>query len=466
MGALYEDVENFFGDIFAWYGRIVARFPLIFTIVPLLSCIIFGLGLFNIHYETNIENLYSPINSDAQRDRQLLKSFFDHNYHHYHHNSSQHSKARPGNTTTHESRQGHQHSDAPKKLDFRFHQQINYPAYIEIIVFNKKRKNDSSVENSTCHSNFSSQHLSNYLNHFEDGDCQIVAFDKDDQRKGHDLTNVDELFDNLTQFSSDSWVAIQLLYRAVATQKGPKNPNFHYGSVCARFGEVCAVDVLELSDDKTACMFPRKFFSQKSPSSKFHPLKSTGKKVTTMKPRKASTTSSVEIIHNQTHPLGFSETQENPAKHFQPSPDSNEISYLPPLSLSPTAKALKLRFNLRGETHGQGRQRHLRWQDAMLDYLKRFRSPVIDIAFVASDSLEIELRDHVGGDTKYFALSVVAMLISATLAGNGGSLDHVILAYTGVVAALLAILGAFGLLSLAGASFVNLCSVMPFLVLG
>lgn len=466
MGALYEDVENFFGDIFAWYGRIVARFPLIFAIVPLLSCIIFGLGLFNIHYETNIENLYSPINSDAQKDRQLLKSFFDHHYLHYHHNSSPQSKPRPGNTTNHEPRHD-QNGDAPKKLDFRFHQQINYPAYIEIIVFNKRRKNESSLENSTCHSrNISSHQLSNHLNHFEDGDCQMIAFDKEDQKEGHDLTNVDELFDNLTRFTSDSWLAIQLLYRAIATQKGPKNPNFHYGSVCARFGEACAVDVLELADDKTACMFPRKMFSQKSSSMKFHLNKSTVKKVTTLKPRKASTTSSIEIIRTQAHPPISSNVQENPSKHFQPSLESSEISYLPPLSLSTNTKALKLRFNLRGETHGQGRQRHLRWQDATLDYLKRFRSSVIDIAFVASDSLEIELRDHVGGDTKYFALSVVAMLISATLAGNGGSLDHVVLAYTGVVAALLAILGAFGLLSLAGASFVNLCSVMPFLVLG
>ena len=40
------------------------------------------------------------------------------------------------------------------------------------------------------------------------------------------------------------------------------------------------------------------------------------------------------------------------------------------------------------------------------------------------------------------------------------------LAYMGVVAPLLAILGAFGLLSLIGSRFVNLSSVMPFLVLG
>jgi len=64
------------------------------------------------------------------------------------------------------------------------------------------------------------------------------------------------------------------------------------------------------------------------------------------------------------------------------------------------------------------------------------------------------------------------MLALATVAGwscrrcacaDGG---HVTLAYMGVVAALLAILGAFGLLSLIGSRFVNLSSAMPFLVLG
>jgi len=65
MGALYEDVENFFGDIFAWYGRRVARRPLPFLIVPLLACSLVGLGLFNIHYESDLENLYTPVNSRA-----------------------------------------------------------------------------------------------------------------------------------------------------------------------------------------------------------------------------------------------------------------------------------------------------------------------------------------------------------------------------------------------------------------
>lgn len=76
MGALYEDVENFFGDIFAWYGRRVARRPLPFVVVPVLTCSLLGMGLFNIHYESDLENLYTPVNSQAIRDRQTLRGLF------------------------------------------------------------------------------------------------------------------------------------------------------------------------------------------------------------------------------------------------------------------------------------------------------------------------------------------------------------------------------------------------------
>jgi len=84
----------------------------------------------------------------------------------------------------------------------------------------------------------------------------------------------------------------------------------------------------------------------------------------------------------------------------------------------------------------------------------------------------MDLRDHIGEDTKLITVSIVAMLVLATVTGwkcrpcacaNG---CDVTLAYMGVVAPLLAILGAFGLLSLLGSRFVNLSSVMPFLVLG
>ena len=76
MGALYEDVERFFGDIFAWYGRQVARFPWLFVIIPLLVCGLLGLGLFSLSYETEIEVLYTPIGSQAANDQDFILRLF------------------------------------------------------------------------------------------------------------------------------------------------------------------------------------------------------------------------------------------------------------------------------------------------------------------------------------------------------------------------------------------------------
>lgn len=78
MGALYEDVEHFFGDIFASYGRIVARFPYTFVGISLLTCSLLGLGLLNISYEYHVERLYAPMESQALTDQaRLLKLFPD-----------------------------------------------------------------------------------------------------------------------------------------------------------------------------------------------------------------------------------------------------------------------------------------------------------------------------------------------------------------------------------------------------
>lgn len=89
MGALYEDVENFFGDIFAWYGRIVAKFPLIFILVPLVSCSLLGLGLLNLEYETDLEVLYAPLDGVVLHDKGLISDLYpdvsDHNF--YYHQS-------------------------------------------------------------------------------------------------------------------------------------------------------------------------------------------------------------------------------------------------------------------------------------------------------------------------------------------------------------------------------------------
>jgi len=115
MGALYEDVENFFGDIFAWYGRKVARTPLVFVLVPLFACCLLGLGLFNIEYETDLENLYTPVNSRALRDRKLLREAFD-------------------------GRGGGRH--------FYPHQAVDRPDHVELIIRGKDPDTDASSDGS------------------------------------------------------------------------------------------------------------------------------------------------------------------------------------------------------------------------------------------------------------------------------------------------------------------------------
>ena len=79
MGALYEDVERFFGDMFASYGRIVARFPAAFIVVSVMSCSLFGLGLLHLRSEYHVTRLYAPMESEALTDRdRLLELFPDH----------------------------------------------------------------------------------------------------------------------------------------------------------------------------------------------------------------------------------------------------------------------------------------------------------------------------------------------------------------------------------------------------
>lgn len=76
MGALYEDVENFFGEIFDKYGKFVANYPLVFILISLVSCTFMGLGILNISYETRSEKLYSPSTSQSVQDLERLQGLF------------------------------------------------------------------------------------------------------------------------------------------------------------------------------------------------------------------------------------------------------------------------------------------------------------------------------------------------------------------------------------------------------
>jgi len=52
------------------------------------------------------------------------------------------------------------------------------------------------------------------------------------------------------------------------------------------------------------------------------------------------------------------------------------------------ALAVKLRFHLNGRD-ASVRRRSLRWQDAFIDAMKLYQSDVVDIAFVAAESLQV-----------------------------------------------------------------------------
>ena len=478
MGALYEDVETFFGDIFACYGRAVSRYPHPFTIFPLVLCLLLGLGLFSIKYETNIENLYSPINSQAQKDREQILALFNPL-------KLLANKNQPKN-------QNPSHSSA-WQTDFKYHQKIYQPTYFEIIVFNKNKPskdlnsnkkiqakinqnvqtNDSSVDSNQS---TSASNMSLPTSGKSEFRCPWKSESQLSKLQEEVLTD-DESNPTLSYLTPKAIEAIRTLYRCIATFRSPKSSSYAYFDICLKFNNRCSVDVFVMKNvSANTCAYfsshsrtTKQTFSNKtlhnksskSPFSDSKTIKSIVKHGSTTYPSTPSLqTSVIYSLHNN---FSNETLQKIPPKS---SKKTTSRTKLPHLQISPTSKAIKIRFNLKGETRGEERQRHLRWQEAMMEQMKRYKNPHIEATFVTSDSLEIELQDHVGGDTKYFVLSVVAMLVSATFAGSGGSADHVVLAYTGVVAALLTILGTFGLLSLIGTSFVNLCSVMPFLVLG
>ena len=82
IGQLYEDVEKFFGDIFAFYGKLVARWPFAFILLPLISCAFLGLGLCNVSYEYHRQALFasgeSPAQEDLDRLEQVVQGYIGH----------------------------------------------------------------------------------------------------------------------------------------------------------------------------------------------------------------------------------------------------------------------------------------------------------------------------------------------------------------------------------------------------
>ncbi len=132
-----------------------------------------------------------------------------------------------------------------------------------------------------------------------------------------------------------------------------------------------------------------------------------------------------------------------------------------------TAQALHIRFNLRHDTAHQ-RQLGVLWELKFVEKLQETDPVFVQLHYTTSESLDLELNEHTGKDTKFFALTIIIMMIYSTFVSAGGNWvsTRVLLAQAGLIAALLAILASFGLLSMCGMKFVDICGVMPFLVLG
>ncbi|XP_053399181.1 patched domain-containing protein 3-like [Mercenaria mercenaria] len=134
-----------------------------------------------------------------------------------------------------------------------------------------------------------------------------------------------------------------------------------------------------------------------------------------------------------------------------------------------SATMLLLRVNLRTDS-SYFIDSAKNWQESFLKAMKDFSSDDFEITYSHSDSLSEELNDNVNGDITFFSITFTIMITYACIATMTARCDVVgqrsNLGFAGVVAAGLAILASFGLVSACGVEFVSIVGAMPFLIIG
>ncbi|KAL5013070.1 hypothetical protein ScPMuIL_011621 [Solemya velum] len=127
-----------------------------------------------------------------------------------------------------------------------------------------------------------------------------------------------------------------------------------------------------------------------------------------------------------------------------------------------SAETIKLRFYTREDEYGK------QWEQGFRKALERYESTEIEVAYAYSDSLDDEVNANIRGDTMIFVGTIALMMAFASLSTIGGNCltDRSHLGRVGVFTAVFAIVGAFGLVSAAGMTFVSIVGVAPFLVIG
>ncbi|XP_033752702.1 patched domain-containing protein 3-like [Pecten maximus] len=75
--SLYNKVEKSIGNGFARYGELVGTYPWTVLTVSVLVSSLLGIGLVNLTFESDVEKVYTPRDSQASQDRTTIQNLFD-----------------------------------------------------------------------------------------------------------------------------------------------------------------------------------------------------------------------------------------------------------------------------------------------------------------------------------------------------------------------------------------------------
>ena len=125
-----------------------------------------------------------------------------------------------------------------------------------------------------------------------------------------------------------------------------------------------------------------------------------------------------------------------------------------------TATVLKISFTL-AEDAGD-------WKSKFVAYAEDLDPTYTEVTYGTPESLGTELDKSTRGDIVFFSLTITLCCIYASVVTAGGNpvSTRSMLAFGGILAAGLGIVGSMGLLSACGVKFVNIVGVIPFLIIG
>ncbi|KAL8586782.1 hypothetical protein ACOMHN_061295 [Nucella lapillus] len=125
-----------------------------------------------------------------------------------------------------------------------------------------------------------------------------------------------------------------------------------------------------------------------------------------------------------------------------------------------SASVLKISFKLAGDAAD--------WKKTFLDHASKLDPKTVEVTYETPESLGEELDKSTEGDIVFFSLTMAICCTYASIVTSGGNpvSTRSMLAFGGILAAGLGIVGSMGLLCVCGVQFVNICGVIPFLIIG